>query len=272
MSNISGCSWDLCVTMAEENAETMRKINLFKPATRFIITENIGYDIWPFIKVIKTVNLDSYDYVIKLHSKGKSQIKVHGIRMDGYRWRNALVDSLLGDRRKFLNNLNAFSDSEIGIVSCNMLWFKTVEWIGEDNELLDRELERIGMLVADRHFCVGSIFMARASVFRFLKDSRISREMFPLEMHSHSGGSMAHVYERIISMAPSAYGYKAWTSSPSTIAATYMKFNRIISSMLKKLLSIDRAGPTGTKYITFLGLKFRFGELRKQQQNNIEPI
>lgn len=263
LSNISGCSWDLCVTMAEKNAETIRKISLFKSDTKFIITENIGYDIWPFIKVMKTADLDSYDYIIKLHSKGKSHMKTHGIRLDGYGWRNALVDSLLGNRKKFLDGMDAFSDQDIGIVSCDLLWLKTVEWTGEDNELLGKELERIGMSVTDRHFCVGSIFMARAGVFRFLKDSRISQEMFPLEMHSHSGGSMAHVYERIISMAPSAYGYKAWTASPGTAVAIYMKFNRIISPLLKNFLSIDREGVTGTKCITFLGMKLRLGKLRE---------
>jgi len=260
LSNISGCRWDLYVTMAERDADTERKFTEFKPGTEFIITGNIGYDIWPFILVIKSVSLDKYDYIVKLHSKGRSIIKAHGIKLHGYGWRNALVDSLLGSRKKFLDDMDAFSDQDIGIVSCDLLWLKAVEWNKEDSWMLDKELSRIGMTVTDRHFCVGSIFMARAWIYRFLQESDITADMFPDNPKSHSGGSMAHVYERIISMAPSAYGYKAWTASPSRSMSAYLKINRLISPLFRNLLSINREGPSGAKYIIFLGMKFRLGD------------
>ena len=50
MSNINGCDWDLYVTMSEMNPETVGKLRQFKPSAVFIKIENLGYDVWPFIK------------------------------------------------------------------------------------------------------------------------------------------------------------------------------------------------------------------------------
>ena len=180
LSNITDYEWDLFVTMTGTNKDTENKITAFKKDTHIIRTENIGYDIWPFIKVIKSVNLDRYDYVMKLHTKSESVLKIHKITLCGYEWRNALVNSLLGSRRKFRKILKIFRQRpDIGIICCRMLWMKTSLWHSEDSFLLDRELRRIGLKVSDRHFCVGTMFIARSRIFRYLQKDNITENIFP---------------------------------------------------------------------------------------------
>ena len=265
LSNISGCEWDLYVTMNAREETTVLKLKSFKPDVKIIETENRGYDVWPFIKVIKSVNLDSYDYILKLHTKSESMITSHRIRLDGYKWRNALVDSLIGSRLKFRTILKMFAKHpDTGIISCDMLWLETIGWLNydEDKRLLDNELDRIGLTVRDRHFCVGTIFMARSCIFKFLQKDNISPEIFPDVLISHSGGSMAHVYERILSMASDACGYRAMTTFPNCAMEIYIRLSKLITYIFGNIFAITREGEWGIKYIRIFGMKIRTGRLR----------
>lgn len=257
LANISGCEWDLYVTMNSMVQEMADKLSAMKSDTHFIEMENVGYDVWPFIKVMKSVNLDDYDLVMKLHTKSRSSLKVHGIRLKGFEWRDALVDSLLKSRMQFRKALNLFErHPATGIVCSDLLWMETVGWNAEDGELLDRELERIGMKITDRHFCVGTIFIGRSVIFRFLQSDNINEGMFPSVMESHSKGSMAHVYERILSLSANAYGYGMEGLSSRKIISLYLDLNRYVTPMLKNIFSINREGTEGTKILRVCGFKF----------------
>ena len=61
--------FDLFVTIPETNLNLKPQILSTFPNAKVQVVENIGYDIYPFIKVIQGVNLDDYSYVIKLHTK-----------------------------------------------------------------------------------------------------------------------------------------------------------------------------------------------------------
>lgn len=258
MSNINGCEWDLYVTMNGLVQETVDKLTALKPDTHFIEMENVGYDVWPFIDVIKSVDISDYDLVMKLHTKSRSFLKAHGIRLKGFEWRNALVESLLKNRSQFRKALDIFErNSGVGIVCSDLLWLETAGWNMEDGELLDRELERIGMTITDRHFCAGTIFMGRSEIFRFLLSDDISADMFPSVMESHSTGSMAHVYERILSLAANACGYGMAGLSSKQSLSVYLCLNRYVTPLFKNVFSINREGANGDKILRLVGFKFR---------------
>ena len=113
MRNIVGCEWDLIVTYSEGSEQTESLIKEFKPEAEFLQVENAGYDVWPFIKVLKTVDFDRYDYILKLHTKNVSPTKnrINGLALKNDRWRNILVDSMLADSERFTKCLNP-SDSD----------------------------------------------------------------------------------------------------------------------------------------------------------------
>jgi len=68
-SALSGRNYSLFITINECNDEIKQKFLSFKSDAKFIIVKNIGADIFPFITVLNLVNLEDYDYVIKLHTK-----------------------------------------------------------------------------------------------------------------------------------------------------------------------------------------------------------
>ena len=57
LGNICCCDWKLVVTYTEYDAVAFRAIRDFVPDAEFMKVENIGYDIWPFIKVIRNTYL-----------------------------------------------------------------------------------------------------------------------------------------------------------------------------------------------------------------------
>ena len=62
--------YDLYITSDEKNQNLIaEKTSNVKPDFHFVSVSNIGYDVWPFVKVINDLDLDKYQYVIKLHTK-----------------------------------------------------------------------------------------------------------------------------------------------------------------------------------------------------------
>ena len=61
MKNITDCEWDLLVTFSEYDSQTEALIKEFKPSAAFLKVENVGYDVWPFISVLKKIDFSRYD-------------------------------------------------------------------------------------------------------------------------------------------------------------------------------------------------------------------
>lgn len=258
LRNISGCEWSLFVTMSAPDAGTESVLRAVRPDAVFLLTDNVGYDIWPFISVMKSVRLEDYDLVMKLHTKGLASINIHHVSLDGYGWRNALAEALLKDERRFRRILSVFRDEpETGLLCSDIFLMLPLPWTDEDSPALDKELSRIGLDVKDRHFCVGTMFIARASCYSFLQKADITEDMFPKEQISHSGGTLAHVYERILSMAPSAYGFKARGLVSWPAVSAWLLADRIFSAVFRNIFSINREGSDRHKVLRVAGLKFR---------------
>ena len=58
------------VLLSRQNAEANAKIAYRDfPLAKISIVENRGFDVGPFIKTISELNLDNYDFIVKLHTK-----------------------------------------------------------------------------------------------------------------------------------------------------------------------------------------------------------
>ena len=126
LKNISNCDWDLIVTVCEHNDEVQQKILDFKSDAQIILIENKGYDILPFLNVLKSVNLDSYDYVLKLHTKKirYDVFEFKEIPFYGSFWLNRLVDSMLYSKDVFNLNLEILKREEYGMVVDSFFFMK----------------------------------------------------------------------------------------------------------------------------------------------------
>lgn len=78
---------EIWVTYVEEN-ENVR--DALKHYERVIPVPNRGYDVGPFIHILRQVSLDKYSYIAKLHTKRdlpEQDIYMKNVRIGGSRWR-----------------------------------------------------------------------------------------------------------------------------------------------------------------------------------------
>lgn len=261
LSNICGCEWDLYVTMTELNSETESKLLSFKPDAHIMKVENRGYDVWPFIRVLKSVDLDKYDYILKLHTKNRSDAssRINGLSLDNYKWRDELVDPLLKSKKIFLKLLDNFDRyPEVGLMCSHLLYKHISNGLQEDMSKLDNELKRLGLNVKDKKFCAGTMFIARSAPYKlFQNDGLIDIGLFSDIPHSHSIGSMAHVYERILTMVVNAAGYKVKPIIINWVKSIYIIVAYSVQPVFQKIFSIRRQGEDRIKILTLFGFRFK---------------
>lgn len=259
LSNINGVEWDLTVTYSEWNEETAAKILAFKSDVKFVEVENIGYDIYPFIKIIKSTDLSRYDLVMKLHTKrsmGKCRPNI--IMFEGYDWRNALVDGMLYDREHFGKVIKRFEkDPKLGMLS-NLSVCVTRDYY---HDAVREELTRLGLKKKDRHTCMGSMFIMRAEALNLLKNDLIEDKIFKEEKPaSGTFFQKAHLYERILSHLPENSGLNYETISPLRRDYVKIKCLKAIEPLGKFFFCCQREGPERRKIVRVLGIKFYEGE------------
>lgn len=261
MKNISGCKWDLLVTGPEFDEDTRNCITAFKNDAVFLQTSNVGYDLWPFIAAVKSVNLDDYDILLKLHTKNSSSqpCRINGITMKGYAWRNFLVDSLLSSEKVFSEVINKFDDPEVGMVCCNSLYKSVSIGLYEDLRPLEEELARLGITEKDRHFCAGTMFAARSMPYKILQSDLVSEDMFTAGS-THSRATMGHIYERVISILVPAAGFRTETVSDSKFRDLFVFHHQKISPVLKNIFALNRKGEESHKYLTIFGIDIKVAD------------
>lgn len=262
LGNINGCEWDLIVTYSEYNAETCDRILKFKPDTVFEQVENVGYDVWPFIKVLREHDLSGYDYVLKLHTKSpcRKGERLNGMRLREYEWRDLLVDSILKSPAHFRKCLRILdNDPSVGLVCSYELYKGLSHGLPEDQSRLRCEADRVGLDVSNGHFCAGTMFLARLSALGRIKRIKLDDDMWGRHMKSHSRGSLAHVYERLLGIMIKDAGYrvKCVMTYPLRTFAVFM--HNLFSPVLQFIFSIN-GDEFGRKYILLFGMKLYLGK------------
>lgn len=262
LRNINGCDWDLVVTYVADSAP-LRRLRHLKPDARFVKVGNIGYDVWPFIKVIKDTDLSAYDYVLKLHTKGKGDGKrINGLNMRNYRWRDLLVDALLKSPRRFRQCLDYFDAvPDVGMICCYELRKDLHGGLLENTALLEDEARRIGMLrnFSDDRFCAGTMFMVRADALGRIQRLQLDDSMWGQHFASHSCASLAHVYERLMGILVKDAGYEIHGFIADNISALSVFVHNTVGMRLRYLFAIER-DENRRKFVMICGKKFYMGD------------
>ena len=264
LAHINHCSWDMVVTGPDLQEEDRQKILAFKPDARFVTTDNVGYDVWPFIQVIKQTDLSNYDILVKLHTKGLSKgcnFHYKQYHFKSRHWRDCLVNALLESRHRWRRMLEIFEqEKEAGMVCCRKYIVQSGT-MPEDKAMLENELKRLGIQCDDHRFCAGTMFAIRPQLLRPMQLWELRKEDFVSTNKSHSSGTLSHVYERILSILVSAQGYQIrplgyWLSVQWT-KFYYQWFAPGLVWLFE--INRDRAkgpDPDGQKYVRILGLRF----------------
>ena len=256
-ANITSCEWELVVTYSAYNRETEDKFRKFKSNVRFLEVKNVGYDVWPFIYVLQTIDVSTYDYVLKLHTKNfqTDKWKINGLNLKGFQWRDILVDSLLKSRSQFSRILKEFEEHpEIGMICSREMRVKPNNKHPEDTYLLDSEAKRIGIVKVYEPFCAGTMFIVRTQCLKKIIEAELDEGIWGSESRTRSGGSTAHVYERLFGSAVADSGYKLKGLQASRKTGTSVRIRSFMSPMLKKICSVDY-DKDGKKALVLLGLR-----------------
>ena len=256
LANIQGCEWDLVVTSPSDLGENKDHILAFKPGTRFETVENLGYDVWPFLKVLRETVTENFDYVLKLHTKGTNPHHFNGLRMKNFQWRDIMVEALLGSAERFAKVLSTVeTQTKVGMVySYETECFCKGNFI-EESSLLKNEAVRLGVGKTKGHYCAGTIFLARVSALRAFTASDIDASLFSSSAHSGDWGTLAHSYERLFALAVVDAGYTIRTLPSRWTTTLAVAFHKCVSAVLKFIFTVDKEGDKQTPYIVIFGFK-----------------
>ena len=218
---------DLFVTYVQVPNLTFEKGIIYSAFPNAHIEEvpNRGYDVYPFLKVINSVNLDRYDAILKLHSKGQKKGKYFfnwNYPCKKISWREGLLAPLISTPEVFNRNLKLLGNGVNMVASGPFI----VNRVGFSCKGVREELQHLGKhQIKSFEFVAGTIFLASPSIFKSLPF--YDECYFPVPIIGTE--DISHVYERI-------FGFLACDNGGSIKACDYD-----YSKFLYKLTNRDLA-------------------------------
>jgi lipopolysaccharide biosynthesis glycosyltransferase/SAM-dependent methyltransferase/uncharacterized coiled-coil protein SlyX len=208
---ITDCDRDVFVTMVEKNEVAEAAILSVAKGARFVVLPNVGYDVYPFLDILKQVRLADYDLVLKVHTKNArspGQDVVYDVDVPGYRWRDELLSALVGSEEIFRKNLTRFVEEKgLGCIGARKFIFSTEENNEEVNYSLAEWRRKCGV-VGGARYVGGSMFFARAYPFERLKGLNMQPKDFEARhMQTKDHRNMAHIFERLFGIVIESEGF-----------------------------------------------------------------
>lgn len=193
-------NFDLIVTIPDNKLFFQEIIKKSFPNATIFSFPNKGLDIGPFLKILKHLkeNKLKYDYLVKIHTK-KSTYNTNL----GTIWRNDLVNSIIGNKEKFENNLNILKDNEFKMCgSKNWLLTASIEQFNKTFELTNLKnglAKFIGgtMFIVDYNVLLNSFTIEQLDTLYEKMPTTYKRDHTP-----------AHDMERIFGFVVQNKGYK----------------------------------------------------------------
>lgn len=207
LANIPGAV-DLFVSTdtEEKRSETARHASSWaKGSVDIRIFPNRGRDIAPAFVGFRDI-YERYELFIHLHTKRSP----HG-GTPLARWRDYLLENLIGSPEIARSNLTLFDDPRLGVVFPQHLFEirGILNW-GYNYDLARALLKRIGVAIDKNtvlEFPSGSMFWARSDAIRPLLDMALDFSDFP-EESGQVDGTLAHAIERSILTIVESKGYE----------------------------------------------------------------
>ena len=217
--NIRPYAFDLFVTMVEDHKEIVADILKNFPEARIEIVANRGYDVAPFVHILRSVCLDDYSLVVKVHTKRDMPTGslLGTVNVGGNRWRQYAL-SFLKTPQVFDKCVKAFDcNSKLGMVANAHLILKK----DTNAESADKAADMLNDLEITKtsrtSFVAGTMFMVRASIMAPLQSLKADMADIPDDRHQQMG--VAHAMERLFGGLVWAQGYEiadVYSSFPMT--------------------------------------------------------
>jgi lipopolysaccharide biosynthesis protein len=193
----------LVLTSSQPREEIVPPCSPWLLSTRFLLLENRGRDVLPFLRAMTETN--DFEFGLKLHTKKSPQ------REDGAEWRAEILDSLLPPvpgTSKIVARMRA--DRRVGLVTPAGYCLSVRSWTFGNIRSMRRAMSALGVdlvdsALDDTYFGAGSMFWFRRSAVAMLAD-RISPELFEAE-DGQLDGTTAHAIERLFPVEARRQGY-----------------------------------------------------------------
>lgn len=195
LDNLKPYNVDFRITCVEDRIsdETLSSIRAFAPSAKISFTPNRGFDIGPFVQTLREVDLDDYDIVFKLQSKGvrRPRIYIYDQLFKKTDWFFNLFEGVLGGM--------AVHECVEALMNGGMRLAAAENLIVSDPKhkvfFMRRFCEEHGLAFLENYkFVAGTCFAMRAEALKPLKELNLSIDDFA----SAKAGefSLAHAVER----------------------------------------------------------------------------
>lgn len=206
LKNLDAYGYDLVVTHTDAivDDEVLEDIRRCKPDVRIEQFPNLGYDVGAFTEILSETDLDRYDIVFKLQSKGvhRPRIFIYGEYMKRRDWFLNLYEGCLGAGTVHVTVDKLMNDPSVGLVAAKNL---IVEDPPHKRNMVRAFMEQEGIPIPDKYlFVAGTCFAAKACAMRRIADMRLKVSMYP---EAGRGFTLAHKMERVVCLAVLTAGY-----------------------------------------------------------------
>ena len=192
----------LFVTVPAERYDEAAQILAGHAQVHLISSPNRGRDIAPFLTLLNSRKLDSFDAVLKLHTKRSPHLR------DGDLRRRLLFTTLCGERNATIRALTAFCNPQVGMVGWGASFRKTpFYWMANRPKVAELASAVKAGDTARVGFFEGSMFWFRPQAFEPLRRLDLSVGDFEPES-GQLDGALHHAIERFFSIAAWSAGYK----------------------------------------------------------------
>lgn len=206
---LSSHSCDIWITLPKGHTSTEEQILQDLPDAHILYVDNRGYDISPFVEILKHVDLSQFRYCIKLHTKRDMPTPAHvgSVDVSGSKWRHLMLSFLKKDN--LARTLQAFEhDEKLGMVGHHALickkepsdshaWTQSLQWLRPRTN---------GSLPRPPKFVAGSMFICRAPLLTAFRDILANVE-FEIPSREHPS-TISHAAERLLGHIVTSAGYE----------------------------------------------------------------
>ncbi|MBQ6327426.1 MAG: hypothetical protein IJI35_00290, partial [Kiritimatiellae bacterium] len=177
------------------------------PDARFVECENVGYDVWPFLKVLNETDLSRYSHILKLHTKCDRPedvpFRMNHAEFSGSRWREYLLDFVRTRADWEASMARMESDPKVNMVAglkC-ILRREDTPWRPEQAGF-DAALEmaaELGIRPGVPEFVAGTMFVVRSSALAKVRGVFAADDFSEARVHTTT--TRGHYLERILGFA-----------------------------------------------------------------------
>ncbi len=232
------CEFDLYVTCVHVTDCVVSELKKFDKNVHIIKVKNIGYDVYPFWVVLQLIDLNDYDFVLKLHTKNQRNASwsKDGIHYMGFEWRNDLVEPLIGSKKLFKNALNSLNKCENGMVcSENLIGIReSLNQVENTKKICNAMGYRYGKYP----YSNGTMFMMKSFLLNDFKKYKFNENDFSSNSSTGSTGTLAHSIETLFGIIVANYGLKV--AGVHNIKTLTKSVRRDVSRFIKKIFSKKR--------------------------------